>query len=79
MRWLYREIDGKVQSVLISNKPRLSDPGYDTYGDHVPFHKRILNTYAELERDGKLTGPMRNNPNKAFVRDVHEQALQEGF
>lgn len=78
MRWVYREVDGRVQSFPIS-RIRRTDSEYEKYGDHVPFHRRILNAYSELESDGKLTGPMRNNPNKTFVRDVHARALDEGF
>jgi len=82
MRYVYREVDGRVQAVLVSSKPRLrNDNTTDLYGEHVPFHQSILNAYKELESKGDLDKgcQCRDLKTRAYVRDVHQRALDEGF
>ena len=79
MRYVYREVDGKVESFLVSTKTRLPNQQNERFGENVPFHRRILNAYSDLESTGQLTGAMTKSRSKTFVRDVHEKALAEGF
>ena len=75
MRYVYREVDGKVQAQLVSNKTRIPNRTNDLWGEGVPFHKCMLNAYADLEAKGEYNKPARV---KTYVRDVHQQALDEG-
>lgn len=78
-RYVYRNIDGVVRSIKVSDKARLRNGQEDLYGDHLNQSQKILNGYRELEADGKLYGPMVNFKSREYVKQVHEAAIAEGF
>jgi hypothetical protein len=70
---IYREnkSTGEVEKIEVTREP----VEQRTEGEN--YHQRIINTYHELECEGKL-GDMSTKAKK-FVREVHEHAQQPGY
>lgn len=68
---VYREINGKVEKECVTDAPRYGGLDVDNY------HQRIINTYHQLECEGKL-GTM-STAAKKFVRNVHTYAQEPGY
>lgn len=70
---IYREnkSTGEVEKEVIERK--FYGPSYDAQID-LPLHQRILNTYRDLEAQGKLR-PTDIIHSKSYMRRLHEDAL----
>lgn len=68
-RFVYRERNGQVQSVLV---PKIPLRGEDA---ELGFHERVLKAYYQLECNGeRLQGPYP----KSMIKRVHQEAIALG-
>ena len=74
IRILYEEIDGKIVKTVVGRKPLKES--YDAKVE-VPFEKRVLDTYRDLESEGKLAGHFKSPRQAEFVRDAWKKQLGE--
>jgi hypothetical protein len=64
---IYREVNGEVIKIEVN-----PDDLHPRHEEALNFHQRIIKTYYELEREGKLDDM--SPAQKARTRQIHEDA-----